>query len=104
MKTIIFLFCALVAVVLAKAPLMGRDASDGIPDNYIVVMKKDVDAAAVQNHMSVVEATSGKTFGGHRGLLKTYGIGAFQGYHIECNEETLDRIRNDKLVSLDASY
>lgn len=101
MKTILFLFSALVAVALAKAPLMGRDTLDGIPNNYIVVMKKDVDASAVENHMSVVDATSGKFFGGHRGLVRTYGIGAFQGYHVECNEETLDRIRNDKLVSLE---
>ena len=99
MKTIFFAFSALVAVALAKAPLTRRDTQDGVPNNYIVVLKKGLDPAVVNNHMGFVAVTSGQAHGGHRGFVKTYGIGAFNGYHIECDEEKLDAIRDHELVS-----
>lgn len=99
MKKILFALSALVASAFAKAPLARRDDQDGVPNNYIVVLKEGLHSAVVQDHMGFVAATAGQAHGGHRGLVKTYGIGAFNGYHIECDEDKLNAICDHELVS-----
>ncbi|EMR64141.1 putative alkaline protease protein [Eutypa lata UCREL1] len=99
MRVITLLFSYMVAVALAKAPLVNRDPQKSRANSYIVVLKKDIDADSISEHLSYVRAAaSNKLFGSHRGLVKTYSINAFNGYHVECDQEMLEEIRNNHMV------
>ncbi|RYP79906.1 hypothetical protein DL769_002739 [Monosporascus sp. CRB-8-3] len=98
MRAINLLLFALAPVALAKAPLVNRDAPDTIADNYIVVLKNGILADRIQEHYGFMRAASAKLPGGHRGVVRTYNIHAFNAYHIECDENMLEEIQNNELV------
>ncbi|KAI2636111.1 subtilisin-like protease [Xylaria nigripes] len=98
MKSVFVMLATLAAGGLARAPLLRRDDLDGIADNYIVVMKKNLHVSAVQNHFESMRAKSVNIPDGMRGFVRSYQIEGFNGYHIECDESTLQDIRDHELV------
>ncbi|RYO82102.1 hypothetical protein DL766_000974 [Monosporascus sp. MC13-8B] len=98
MRAINLLLFALAPMALAKAPLLNRGAPDSIADNYIVVLKNDILADRIQEHYDLMRAASAKLPDGRRGVVRTYNIHAFNAYHIECDENMLDEIVNNKLI------
>ncbi|KAI1651916.1 subtilisin-like protein [Daldinia loculata] len=99
MKTFHLLLAALVPLALAKAPLMHRDIADGIDDNYIVVMKSATPKTFQAHYQRIHYTSSQRSKGAKKGVVKTYQVPGFNGYHVECDDATLDNIRNDPLVS-----
>ncbi|KAI2606673.1 subtilisin-like protein [Hypoxylon sp. NC1633] len=83
---------------LARAPLVNRDITDSVADNYIVVMKGG-DSSKIQAHYRQMHATSQRTKGGKRGIVRTYQVPGFNAYHIECDNATLESIRKDPVVN-----
>ncbi|KAI1208007.1 subtilisin-like protein [Annulohypoxylon truncatum] len=94
MKTVYCFLTVLAPFVLAKAPLVNRGVSDGIADNYIVVMKK-ADSKTLQAHYRQIHTTSQRINDGNQGVVRTYQVQDFNGYHIECDNATLESIRNN---------
>lgn len=99
MKIITLFLFFLAAFALAKAPLRNHDAQNSRTDSYIVVLKKDVDASRIAEHLSYMRAASSKLPGGHKGLRRTYSINTFNAYHVECDGNMLEEIRNNDIVS-----
>ncbi|KAI8964827.1 subtilisin-like protein [Daldinia sp. FL1419] len=99
MKTFHLLLAAVVPLAVAKAPLMHRDLADGIDDNYIVVMKSATPKTFQAHYQRIHFTSSQRTKGTKKGVVKTYQVPGFNGYHVECDDATLDTIRNDPLVS-----
>ncbi|KAK7747738.1 hypothetical protein SLS62_008882 [Diatrype stigma] len=97
MKIITLFLFFLAALAFAKAPLRNHNAQDSRPDNYIVVLKKGLDASRVAEHLSYMRAASSMLPGGHRGLRRTYSINAFNAYHVECDAGMLEEIRNNDI-------
>ncbi|KAI1457370.1 subtilisin-like protein [Annulohypoxylon moriforme] len=97
MKTTYLFLAALAPFALAKAPFIKRDASDGIADNYIVVMKK-ADPKTLQAHYKKIHTASQRFNDGNQGVVRTYQVQGFNGYHIECGNTTLEHIRKDPAV------
>ncbi|KAI0892898.1 subtilisin-like protein [Annulohypoxylon nitens] len=97
MKTVLFFLTALAPSALARAPLVNRDVSDGIANNYIVVMKT-ADPDELQTHYQNIHAASQLVDDGNQGVVRTYQVKGFNGYHIECDNATLETIRNHAAV------
>jgi hypothetical protein len=97
MRRFYLLFAIFAPLAFAKAPLVNRDIHDGVPDNYIVVLKEDVDTGVLRDHYHTIEDAA-KTLEDRRGLVRTYKIDGFHGYHVECDEEILEVIRNSAVV------
>ncbi|KAI1415837.1 subtilisin-like protein [Hypoxylon sp. FL1857] len=97
MKIAQLLFVALAPFALAKAPLVNRDIADPIADNYIVVMK-NADSKILHAHYQQMHASSQSTDDGKKGVLRTYQVDGFNGYHIECDNATLETIRKNPIV------
>ncbi|KAI1090663.1 subtilisin-like protein [Rostrohypoxylon terebratum] len=97
MKTAFLLFMALVPSAWARAPLVSRDVSNSIANNYIVVMK-EADSDILQAHYQHIHAASQLIDDGNQGVVRTYQVKGFNGYHIECDNTTLDTIRNHPAV------
>ncbi|KAI0378069.1 subtilisin-like protein [Hypomontagnella monticulosa] len=97
MKVSYLILAALAPFALAKAPLMNRDTADAIADNYIVVMKK-ADPSKIRSHYRLMHTSSQITKGDDKGIVKTYQVSGFNGYHIKCDNTTLEKIRNDPIV------
>ncbi|KAI1381986.1 subtilisin-like protein [Hypoxylon crocopeplum] len=101
MKAFNFLLVALAPIALATAPLVNRDVVNGIPDNYIVVMKQ-VNRTRLQEHYQKTHTHfvhSSRPSLGRKGIVRTYQVQGFNGYHIECDNATLQSIRNDPSVA-----
>ncbi|KAI1759039.1 subtilisin-like protein [Hypoxylon sp. FL1150] len=96
MKIFNLALVALAPLALAKAILMGTDTTNGIADNYIVVMKT-TDQRILQAHYQQMN-TSAQRNKEMKGIKWTYGMPGFNGYHIECDNSTLATIRNDSNV------
>ncbi|KAL7629541.1 hypothetical protein AAE478_001062 [Parahypoxylon ruwenzoriense] len=97
MKTFNLILAALAPLALAKAPLVNRDVADGIADNYIVVMK-DAEPRTLQAHYWQMHTSAQRTKTGKKGVVKTYQVPGFSGYHIECDDATLESIQKDPIV------
>jgi hypothetical protein len=76
---------------------MHRDVHDGVPDNYIVVLKKGIASEQLEEHYRSVVETA-KSADGGRGVVRTYAVDGFNGYHVECDELMLEVIRNSPVV------
>ncbi|OTB03803.1 hypothetical protein M426DRAFT_12305 [Hypoxylon sp. CI-4A] len=98
MKGIYLLLAVIAPFAQAKVPLLNRDVADSIANNYIVVMK-DASPNTLQAHYRQVHANYQVANGEGKGVVRTYQISGFNGYHIECDETTLDTIRNNSLVA-----
>ncbi|KAI2463601.1 subtilisin-like protein [Annulohypoxylon bovei var. microspora] len=97
MKTVYLFLTALAPLVSAEAPLVNRDVADSIADNYIVVMKK-ADSKTLQAHYRQIHTTSQRIDDGNQGVVRTYEVQGFNGYHIECDNATLESIRKNPTV------
>ncbi|KAI1143246.1 subtilisin-like protein [Hypoxylon sp. FL0543] len=97
MKVSHLLLVALAPLALAKAPLVNRDIADPIADNYIVVMKK-ANSKLLQSHYTQIHTSSQSNDDGKKGILTTYQVEGFNGYHIECDKATLETIRKNPIV------
>ncbi|KAI1101453.1 subtilisin-like protein [Jackrogersella minutella] len=97
MKTIVFFLVALAPLGLARAPLVNRDIDNVIPDNYVVVMEK-ANSETLQSHYQQIHAVSQDTDAEKQGVVMTYQVQGFNGYHVECDNATLETIRNDPNV------
>ncbi|KAI0148039.1 subtilisin-like protein [Hypoxylon sp. NC0597] len=97
MKISQLLFVALGPLALAKAPLVNRDIADPIADNYIVVMKS-ADTKTLKAHYRQIHTSSQSIDGEKKGVLRTYQVEGFNGYHIECDNATLETIRKNPIV------
>ncbi|KAI1431564.1 subtilisin-like protease [Xylaria sp. CBS 124048] len=98
MKVIFLVVAVLVAAVRAAAPLYRKDDSNGIADHYIVAMKKGLPASTIQSHFDSIRAKTLKMATGKKGFVRSYEIGEFHAYHIECDEATLRVIRDSELI------
>ncbi|KAI1779548.1 subtilisin-like protein [Hypoxylon cercidicola] len=102
MKIFNLLLVALAPIALARAPLTVQDGADGIADNYIVVMKV-ADKKTLEAHYKQMNTTAQQSKD-KKGVRRTYEISNFNGYHIECDNSTLDTIRKDPNVRAKPTY
>jgi len=98
---------ALPVVFGAPAPsahqlkIRNPDATEVVPNKYIVVYEKDVAAETISTHMSTVESLLSKrkrdfTEGA---IAATYEIGEFKGYAVTADEATIAEIAATPEVS-----
>ncbi|KAF2467699.1 subtilisin-like protein [Lindgomyces ingoldianus] len=88
---------SLISAVLAEAPIVNTDATDGvIKDRYIVVYKDDADLKDRNKHEEDVNNRSkGK---GKQGIEQVFNITGFNGYAVEIATEDLPLITKDTRV------
>ncbi|KAI1335612.1 subtilisin-like protein [Xylariaceae sp. FL0016] len=105
MKLVTFLsavsVASLVVAVASKAPLVNRHVPAIVPDSYVVVMKSGIDQNVIEQHYDLVRGTAAAAAaanGGRRGFVRRFQVLDFNAYHFECDNETIDTIRNHDLV------
>ncbi|CAJ2501243.1 Uu.00g040960.m01.CDS01 [Anthostomella pinea] len=98
MKLINLLLVGLAPMALGTAPLIKRGEKDLIDDNYIVVMKKGIDAKGIQAHYNSMQTSSLKLVGGKKGFVRKFQVHDFNAYHIECDDDMLQAIRGHDMV------
>ena len=91
---------ALAAVVApvfaAPAPHAGHlkirniDATDVVPDSYIVVYKNDVDAATIESHEQAISSMLSKR--DTDGIGATYAMDLLKGYQVNADSATIAEI------------
>ncbi|KAH8204373.1 hypothetical protein TruAng_001424 [Truncatella angustata] len=84
----------------ATAPLHTRDHADGVPNSYIVALKPQLSASKIKTFYKSINANSLKSLaaGGYLGVTNTFNNVPYNGFHIECDDKTLESIRNNPLV------
>ncbi|XXG94205.1 hypothetical protein Hte_000458 [Hypoxylon texense] len=93
MKLLCLPLVALAPLTIAKALLMNTNTAGRIADSYIVVMKNN-DHTTLQMHYQQINMTA-QQGQDRKGIRRTYGISGFNGYHIECDNSTLNAILDD---------
>ncbi|KAI1264278.1 subtilisin-like protease [Xylariaceae sp. FL1019] len=96
MRLVIAVLASMTAGVLAIAPILYQDHPNSVANNYLVVMKKGSEMGLVQAHYDSVKSVS--SLGDLRGFVRDFQIGDFSGYHVECNDATVEDIRKHDLV------
>ncbi|KAK8056209.1 Subtilisin-like protein [Apiospora rasikravindrae] len=86
--------------VLARAPLLSRDAKDAVDNSWIVVLKQDLAPPAATDYYNSLRTLSKPLLGLHRGLRKTFeNVNGLHAFHIECDKALLETIRNHPSVA-----
>lgn len=100
MRFLLFAFAATVSLVTAKAPLHVRGAADAIRNNYIVALKPHITATKAKGFYKSLKTTSSKklSVAGFRGVTNTFDHVAYNAFHVECDDDTLDSIRKSPAV------
>lgn len=100
MKLLFLYFSVALPLALAKAPLHTRDDIDVVPNNYIVALKAHMTATNVKSYYKSLAITNSKkpSGTGMRGITNTFDNVAYNAFHVECNAETLESIRNHPAV------
>ncbi|KZM26903.1 Oryzin [Ascochyta rabiei] len=95
----VFLGALLPAVLAAPAPITKKD--DIIPGKYIVTLKPEVDAAAVESHLTWVNDVHKRSLKrGTAGIEKNYEIKDWKAYAGEFDEATIAEIKASPDVAL----
>lgn len=94
------LLAALVVVAVAKAPLHARDNTESVLNNYIVVLEPYIGADKANEYYKFLRAkiANEDVSIGYRGVTKTFDNVAYNAFHVECDEGTLDTIRDHPSV------
>lgn len=82
--------------VLATAP---PPLNKAVPVNnhFIVQYNDNVSAADRQKHEALLHATVSRHTK-YRGIMKTFSIGSFQGYHVEIDPEAVKELQAANIV------
>jgi hypothetical protein len=95
-------FLPLIACAPTEQPalkLRNADATNVVPNSYVVVYKKDIDDSTYESEMSSVSAMLSKRDSTLKGLGHKYNMKNFKGYQIETDPETLSKISESPQVS-----
>ena len=77
-----------------------RHQGQVVPGHYIVTLKPEADAAAVESHLSWVSDVHKRSLGKRNtaGVEQTYGINEWKGYAGEFDDETIAEIKSNPEV------
>lgn len=73
-------------------------AANPIANHFIVQYHPDVSDAERRSHEDLVHTTASQN-SSYRGIVKTFSIGNFQGYHVEMDAATLAVLQKSDIVS-----
>jgi hypothetical protein len=98
----------LAAVALALLPaafaaptslkIRNLEATDVVPNSYIVVYHQDTSAEAIAAHEFSIASSLNKRSSTLSGIGATYSMSEFKGYQIEADEDTIAEISNSPEV------
>jgi hypothetical protein len=88
----------LTASVLATAPPPLNKAVP-INNHFIVQYHDNTSAADRQTHEALLHATVSR-HSKYRGIMKTFSIGTFQGYHVEIDPQAAKELQAANIVSV----
>lgn len=83
----------------AHVKIRNPTAQNVIPNSYIVVFNKDIEAEDVESEFASVNAILSKRSSTHKGIGNKYNIANFKGYQIETDTATIGEIASSPLVS-----
>jgi hypothetical protein len=102
MRPLAVILPALLSLALAKAPLTTRDDTEVVPHNYIVMLKPELSAAQAKDYINSMSFSSLKSQmdEGFQGMVRPFGenLDGINAFHVECDDQTLDEIREDPSV------
>jgi hypothetical protein len=89
------------SLVVAKAPVYAHNGTAAVPYNYIVALKPHLTVTKVNAYYDTLKAANSRTLAdsGHRGVINTFDNVDYNAFHMECDNSTLDNIRDDPSVS-----
>ncbi|OBT86309.1 hypothetical protein VE02_07437 [Pseudogymnoascus sp. 03VT05] len=74
-------------------------AQNVIPNSYIVVFNKDIEAEDVESEFASVNSILSKRSSTHKGIGSKYNLAGFKGYQIETDTATIGAIASSPLVA-----
>ena len=92
-------FAGVSSATLERATLLERSLGETVENNYIVVLKQGISAEKAKGYYRSLR-TSPRKFGkSKRGIVREFGnIAGMQAAHVECDEQTLESIRQNPQV------
>lgn len=73
-------------------------AASPIANHFIVQYLPDISDTDRQKHENDVHMTASRN-SSHRGIVRTFSIGGFQGYHVEMDPATVAVLQKSDIVS-----
>jgi hypothetical protein len=95
-------FLPLIAGAPTEQPalkLRNADATNVVPNSYVVVYKDNMDTSTYESEMSSVNALLSKRDSTFAGVGHKYNMEKFKGYQIETDPDTLSKISESPQVS-----
>ncbi|KAK9783387.1 putative Peptidase S8/S53 domain-containing protein [Seiridium cardinale] len=100
MRLLFPVLAIMMPLALARAPLHTRDDADVVPNSYIVALKAHISPSKAKSYYKSLVTTSSKKLAGagYRGVTNTFDSIEYKAFHVECDENTLEAIRDHPVV------
>ncbi|KAK6084298.1 alkaline proteinase [Seiridium cupressi] len=100
MRLLFPVLAIIMPLALARAPLHTRDDAEVVPNSYIVALKADMSPSKAKSYYKSLETISSKKHAGagYRGVTNTFDSIEYNAFHLECDENTLEAIRDHPAV------
>ncbi|KAK9415290.1 putative Peptidase S8/S53 domain-containing protein [Seiridium unicorne] len=100
MRLLFPVLAIIMPLALARAPLHTRGDAEVVPNSYIVALKAEMSPSKAKSYYKSLETISSKKLAGagYRGVTNTFDSIEYNAFHLECDENTLEAIRDHPAV------